>query len=305
VATAYACGRPGNRCFRSAWSAPTVSDMNDSRVWLITGSSTGFGRSIAEAALRAGDRVVATARRPETLSDLVANAHGRAVALPLDVTDQAQIDEAIAGVRAQFGRVDVLVNNAGYGSVGAVEELVDSEFRPLMETMFFGALALTRAVLPAMRAQGGGAIVQMSSMGGQVAPPGFGAYCAAKFALEAISESLSAEVAPFGIRVLIVEPGAFRTSFGAGAMHRSHDIGVYGETVGPTRDAVDAMDGNQPGDPAKAAAAVLTALDSESAPLRLALGTDAVDAIGAALDRRRSDLRDWAAVSRDTALDVT
>jgi NAD(P)-dependent dehydrogenase (short-subunit alcohol dehydrogenase family) len=282
-----------------------VSDMNNSRVWLITGSSTGFGRSIAEAALRAGDRVVATARRPETLTDLVANAHGRAVALPLDVTDQAQIDEAIAGARAQFGRVDVLVNNAGYGSVGAVEELVDSEFRALMETMFFGALALTRAALPVMRAQGGGAIVQMSSMGGQVAPPGFGAYCAAKFALEAISESLSAEVAPFGIRVLIVEPGAFRTSFGASAMHRSRDIGVYGETVGRTRDAVDAMDGNQPGDPAKAAAAVLTALDSDSAPLRLALGADAVDAIGAALDRRRSDLHDWAAVSRDTALDVS
>jgi NAD(P)-dependent dehydrogenase (short-subunit alcohol dehydrogenase family) len=282
-----------------------VSDMNNSRVWLITGSSTGFGRSIAEAALRAGDRVVATARRPETLTDLVASAHGRAVALPLDVTDQAQIDEAIAGARAQFGRVDVLVNNAGYGSVGAVEELVDSEFRALVETMFFGALALTRAALPVMRAQGGGAIVQMSSMGGQVAPPGFGAYCAAKFALEAISESLSAEVAPFGIRVLIVEPGAFRTSFGAGAMHRSCDSGVYGETVGPTRDAVDAMDGNQPGDPAKAAAAVLAALDSDSAPLRLALGADAVDAIGAALDRRRSDLHDWAAVSRDTALDVS
>jgi NAD(P)-dependent dehydrogenase (short-subunit alcohol dehydrogenase family) len=276
--------------------------MNESRVWLITGSSTGFGRSIAEAALRAGDRVVATARRPEALTDLVENARGRAIGLPLDVTDQAQIDEAIAGARAQFGRVDVLVNNAGYGSVGAVEELVDSEFRTLMETMFFGALALTRAVLPVMRAQGGGVIVQMSSMGGQVAPPGFGAYCAAKFALEAISESLSAEVAPFGIRVLIVEPGAFRTSFGAGAMHRSSDIGVYGETVGPTRDAVDAMDGNQPGDPAKAAAVVLTALDSDSAPLRLALGADAVDAIGAALDRRRSDLRGWAAVSSDTAL---
>jgi NAD(P)-dependent dehydrogenase (short-subunit alcohol dehydrogenase family) len=140
----------------------------------------------------------------------------------------------------------------------------------------------------------------MSSMGGQLAPPGFGAYCAAKFALEAISESLSAEVAPLGIRVLIVEPGAFRTSFGGGAMHRSRDIGVYEETVGPTRAAVDAMDGNQPGDPVKAAAAILAALDVENAPLRLALGDDAVEAIGDALDRRRSDLDAWETVSRDT-----
>jgi NAD(P)-dependent dehydrogenase (short-subunit alcohol dehydrogenase family) len=233
---------------------------------------------------------------------LVATAPDRVHAVGLDVTDQSQIDAAIDSAGARFGRVDVLVNNAGYGSVGAVEELVDSELRALMETMFFGAVALTRAVLPLMRAQGGGAIVQMSSMGGQLAPPGFGAYCAAKFALEAISESLSAELAPFGIRVLIVEPGAFRTSFGAGAMHRSHDIGVYADTVGPTRAAVDAMDGTQPGDPAKAAATILAALDSDAAPLRLALGADAVDAISAALDRRRNDLVAWEAISRNTVL---
>jgi NAD(P)-dependent dehydrogenase (short-subunit alcohol dehydrogenase family) len=139
-------------------------------------------------------------------------------------------------------------------------------------------------------------------MGGQVAPPGFGAYCAAKFALEAISESLSAEVAPFGIRVLIVEPGAFRTSFGADAMRRSPDSGVYADTVGLTRAAVDAMDGTQPGDPAKAAAAIQAALASDSAPLRLPLGADAVDAITAALDRRRDDLVAWEAISRDTTL---
>jgi NAD(P)-dependent dehydrogenase (short-subunit alcohol dehydrogenase family) len=196
----------------------------------------------------------------------------------------------------------VLVNNAGYGSVGAVEELDDGELRELMDTMFFGAVAAARAVLPVMRAQRSGAIVQMSSMGGQVAPAGFGAYCAAKFALEAISESLAAEVAPLGIRVLVVEPGAFRTSFGGGAMRRSRDIGVYAETVGPTRAAVDAMDGAQPGDPARAAGAILAALDSDAAPLRLALGDDAVDAIGGALDRRRADLDAWEAVSRGTAL---
>lgn len=276
--------------------------MNDSRVWLISGSSSGFGRSIAEAALRAGDRVVVTARRPETLTDLVAGARERALAVGLDVTDQAQIDAAVAAARSRFGRIDVLVNNAGYGSVGAVEELDHGELRAVMDTMFFGAVALTRAVLPEMRAQGAGAIVQMSSMGGQVAPPGFGAYCAAKFALEAISESLAAEVAPFGIRVLIIEPGAFRTAFGGAAMQRSRDIGVYADTVGPTRAAVDAMDGAQPGDPAKAAAAILAALDSDATPLRLALGDDAVEAISGALSRRRVDLDAWEAVSRDTAL---
>lgn len=174
-----------------------------------------------------------------------------------------------------------------------------------MDTMFFGAVALTQEALPTMRAQGSGAIVQMSSMGGQLSPPGFGAYCAAKFALEAISESLAAEVAPFGIRVLVVEPGAFATAFGGAGMQRSRDSGVYTETVGPMRAAVDAMDGSQPGDPAKAAAAILSTLDADRAPLRFALGGDAVDAIGEALDRRRSDLDGWAAVSRATARDAS
>jgi NAD(P)-dependent dehydrogenase (short-subunit alcohol dehydrogenase family) len=281
-----------------------VRGMNstDSRVWLITGSSSGFGRHLAEAALHAGDRVAATARRPETLDDLVAAAPDRVLALSLDVTDAAQIDSAVAAAESHFGRIDVLVNNAGHGSVGAVEELDDAELRALMDTMFFGAVALTRAVLPGMRKQGGGAIVQMSSMGGQVTMPGFGAYCAGKFALEGISESLAAEVAPFGIRVLIVEPGAFRTSFGGAGMQRSRDSGIYADTVGPTRDAVDAMDGSQPGDPAKAAAAIVLAVGSEAPPLRLALGGDAVEAIGEALDRRRADLDAWEGVSRDTAV---
>jgi len=277
-------------------------NSTDSRVWLITGCSSGFGRHLAEAALQAGDRVAATARRTEKLDELVAAAPDRVLALALDVTDQSQIDAAVSAARSHFGRLDVLVNNAGHGSVGAVEELDDAELRSLMDTMFFGAVGMTRAVLPVLREQGGGAIVQMSSMGGQVTMPGFGAYCAGKFALEGISESLAAEVAPFGIRVLIVEPGAFRTSFGGAGMQRSRDSGLYADTVGPTRAAVDAMDGAQPGDPAKAAAAILTALGAEESPLRLALGADAVEAIGEALDGRRADLDTWAAVSRDTAL---
>jgi NAD(P)-dependent dehydrogenase (short-subunit alcohol dehydrogenase family) len=276
---------------------------NASRVWLITGSSAGFGRSIARAALERGDRVVATARRPETVADLVSEDPDRVLAAPLDVTQLESGREAIAAAIERFGRLDVLVNNAGYGTVGAVEEIDPSDLRTVMETMFFGAVALTQAALPHMRAQRSGAIVQISSMGGQVTAPGFGAYCAAKFALEGLSESLAAEVAPLGIRVLIVEPGSFRTEFGGARMHRSNPIDAYAETVGATRAFIDSMDGTQPGDPDKAARAILTALDADDPPLRLALGDDAVDAIGAALERRRSDLSGWATLSRDTAVE--
>jgi NAD(P)-dependent dehydrogenase (short-subunit alcohol dehydrogenase family) len=270
---------------------------------MITGTSTGFGRTLAEAALAAGDNVVATARRPETLDDLVAAAPDHVLAVGLDVTRPDQIAQAMDAALARFGRLDVLVNNAGFGTVGAVEEIDMEDLRQVMDTMFFGAVALTQAALPQLRAQGSGAIVQMSSMGGQVAPPGFGAYCSAKYALEAMSEALAAEVAPLGIQVLIVEPGAFRTAFGGAGMQRSRTIDAYTSTVGPTRAAVDSMDGTQPGDPVKAAAAVLDALDADDAPLRLALGCDAVDSIAAALDARRTDLVRWERVSRDTALD--
>jgi NAD(P)-dependent dehydrogenase (short-subunit alcohol dehydrogenase family) len=275
----------------------------DPRVWLITGSSSGFGHQLARTALAHGEIVVATARDPEVLAELVAGApDGRALAVGLDVTDADQRTAAIAAAVDRFGRLDVLVNNAGFGSVGAVEEIRFDQFRPLMETMFFAPLALTQAALPVMRAQRSGAIVQISSMGGQVTMPGFGAYCASKFALEAISESLAAEVMPFGIRVLIVEPGAFATGFGGARMQRSPQLGeVYAPTVGPTRAAVDGMDGSQPGDPAKAAAAIIQAIGDDGAPVHLALGDDAVDAIRAAQEDRRADLEAWEEVSRSTA----
>jgi NAD(P)-dependent dehydrogenase (short-subunit alcohol dehydrogenase family) len=275
----------------------------DPHVWLITGSSSGFGHQLARAALEHGETVVATARDPEVLDELVAGApHGRALAVALDVTDPDQRNAAIDAAVDRFGRLDVLVNNAGFGSVGAVEEIRFDQFRPLMETMLFAPLALTQTALPVMRAQGSGVIVQISSMGGQVTMPGFGAYCASKFALEAISESLAAEVAPFGIRVLIVEPGAFATGFGGNRMQRSPQLGeVYTQTVGPTRAAVDGMDGSQPGDPAKAAAAIIRAVGDGDAPLHLALGGDAVDAIRAAQEGRRADLEAWEEVSRSTA----
>lgn len=271
------------------------------RTWFITGSSAGFGHALASAALAAGDNVVATARRPEMLESLVSQAPMRAVAVALDVTDQHQIDVAVAAATERFGGIDVLVNNAGLASVGAVEELDDKALRQLMDVMFFSTVALVQAVLPGMRQRRSGSIVQMSSMGGQVSMPGFGAYCAAKFALEGLSDALAAEVAPHGIDVLIVEPGAFATSFGAARSQVSPDSGHYDETVGPQRAAVEGMDGNQPGDPDKAAAAILHALDEPSPPRRLALGADAVEYIAAALDARRAELDEWAPLSRSTS----
>ncbi len=275
------------------------------RTWLVTGTSSGFGRAIAYAALDGGDQVVATARRPDTLDDLVAYAPDRVLALALDVTRRDQIDAAVATAVERFGSIDVLVNNAGYGSVGAIEEVDESDLRALMETMFYGPFALSQAVLPHMRAQGSGAIVQISSMGGQLAPPGFGAYCSAKFALEAASESLASEVAPFGIRVLIVEPGSFRTEFAGARLHRSRRIDGYEQTVGPNRAFMDDANGTQPGDPRRAAAAIISVLDAPDPPLRLALGDDAVDAIRAKHQRLRADLDAWEPVSRDTVVAPT
>jgi NAD(P)-dependent dehydrogenase (short-subunit alcohol dehydrogenase family) len=273
------------------------------RVWLITGCSAGFGRELAVAALAAGDRVMATARKPDLLADLAETGGDRVRAAALDVTDEAQVADVVARTVAEFGRVDVVVNNAGHGSVGAVEELELADLRSLMDTMFFGAVAVTKAALPLLRAQGSGTIVQMSSMGGQVTMPGFGAYCAAKYALEGLSEALAAEVRPLGIRVLIVEPGAFRTQFGGHRMHRSRALDAYAGTTGATRAAVDSMDGTQPGDPRKAARAILHVVDHPEPPLRLALGNDAVDAIAAHHDRLRADLAGWEKLSRSTDLD--
>jgi NAD(P)-dependent dehydrogenase (short-subunit alcohol dehydrogenase family) len=267
------------------------------KTWLITGCSSGFGRDIAATALERGDNVVATGRRPETLTDL-----DGALTLALDVTDPAQIEAAVAATRERFGGIDVLVNNAGIGSVGAVEMIEPEHLRQVMETMFFGAVALTQAVVPHMREQRFGAIVQISSMGGQVVFPGYGAYCAAKFALEAMSEALAAEVGPLGIKVVIVEPGAFRTGLLGGTMHRSPEIDAYADTANATRAGAEAMDGTQAGDPRKAAQAIADAVDAPDAPLHLALGEDAIEAIRAAQDARRADLDAWAHISRATAL---
>lgn len=274
------------------------------RVWLITGATSGFGRAIAEAALAAGDTVVAAARRPDAVADLVESHPDRVTALELDVTDPDRIAAAVGEVLDRHGRVDVLVNNAGRGAIGAAEETTDDELRGLMDLHFFGPAALTRAVLPQMRERGSGAIVQMSSMGGRFSFPRVGAYSATKFALEGWSEALAKEVDRFGIRVLIVEPGAFRTSFnGPGALLVSDPISAYDEQIGPLRTDMPEGDGKQPGDPAKAAAAIVQAIDAPEPPLRLALGNDAVDGISDVLDQAKAELSAWERVGRATEFD--
>ena len=275
------------------------------RVWLITGGSSGFGRALAEAALARGDRVAVTARRTQGLEGLVRRAPERAHAVALDLTDPEGIRRAADEVLGRFGRVDVLVNNAGHGQVGAVEETTEEELREIFDVHVFGPAALVRAVLPSMRRQGSGAIVQISSFGGQVAYPGFGAYCATKFALEGFSEALAPEVAPFGIKVLIVEPGAFRTGFSGGALVQSKEMPEYAETVGPTREMITGINGTQPGDPAMAARAILTALGAEDTPLRLPLGADAVEGIRGKLDSVRAELDRWEDAALSTAFEQT
>jgi len=281
----------------------TDNTENTTRVWLITGASSGFGRAIAEAALAAGDTVVATARGLKSLDDLVAAHPNRAAALALDVTDGARVKEVVAEMILWHGRVDVLVNNAGRGHVGAVEETTDQELRDLMELHFFGPANLTREVLPHMRRQRSGAIVQMSSMGGRLSFPAVGAYSATKFALEGLSEALAQEVEPFGIKVLIVEPGGFRTGLAGSRQSVSAALPEYDDIVGGFRRDFPASDGKQPGDPAKAAAAIVGALTAERTPLRLLLGNDALDLALERLAAERQEVLAWEPVGRATDFD--
>jgi len=271
------------------------------KVWFITGTSSGFGRAIAEEALARGERVVATARDPHSLSELVARAPERVLALALDVTDAANIQSAVSAAVAHFGAIDVLVNNAGFSIVGAVEETSDRELRAVFEPMFFGVVALTNAVLPLMRERRGGSIVQVTSVGGLITAPGFGPYCAAKHAVEAVSEALAAEVAGLGIRVLIVEPGAFRTRLFGSAFRSMPAMDAYAASVGPTREYAAQSAGVQAGDPQKAARAIIDAVDAGCPTLRLPLGADAVQSIRDKLAKVSADVDRTEAVARATA----
>jgi NAD(P)-dependent dehydrogenase (short-subunit alcohol dehydrogenase family) len=274
---------------------------NESKVWFITGASSGFGRALAEEALARGERVVAAARAVAALDDLAARDRDRVHVVRLDVTSGDDIRAAVAAALARWGRIDVLVNNAGYGVVGAVEETSDAELRGALDAMFFGAVALTREVLPHMRARASGTIVAVTSMGGITTAPGFGAYCAAKHALEGLSEALAAEVAPLGIRVLIVEPGAFRTRLFGGGFRAMPALPAYAATVGPTRAYTERVHDAQDGDPAKAARAIADAVDAGAPALRLPLGADAVDGIRSKLAAIAADVDRGEAVARATA----
>ena len=285
-------------------STPVSLSSQTRQTWFITGAASGFGHAFAEHALAQGHNVVATARDAGRLADLVALAPDRVLATPLDVDVAGAAEAAVEAAVARFGRIVVLVNNAGYGVVGALEETSDADLRALMNTNFFGAMAVTRAALPVLRAQKSGAIVNISSLGGQLSFAGFSAYSASKFALEGASEALAQEVAPFGIKVLIVEPGQFRTQLAGSGMRHMPVIEAYQPVVGATREFAHSMHNTQAGDPRKAAVAIAKALEAEHTPLRLQLGGDSVDAVRAHAQALLKEMEAWEAVSRSTDFDA-
>jgi len=272
--------------------------------WFITGASSGFGMAFARYALDRAYNVVATARSVGKLEALAASAPDRVLVHTLDVTVRSEAEQAIAAAIARFGRIDVVINNAGYGIIGAIEETPDAELRALMETNFFGAVSVTKAALPLLRRRRAGAIVNISSFGGQTSFAGGGAYSASKFALEGMSEALAQEMAPFGIKVLIVEPGAFRTGFAADALKYMPAMAAYETVIGGTSDFAHSMHGNQAGDPYKAARAIDLALNAETTPLRLQLGADSVAAVRSHAEQMLKDLAAWEKVGLDTQIDA-
>ncbi|AQZ70088.1 short-chain dehydrogenase/reductase [[Actinomadura] parvosata subsp. kistnae] len=271
------------------------------KTWLITGASRGLGRRLAEAVLDAGNHVVATARDPKQLDDLVARHGDRVRAVALDVTDAAAAVRAVEAATGAFGRLDVVVNNAGYGNSAAIEEMPEDDFRAQIETNLFGVVNVTRAALPVLRAQRSGVFVQVSSIGGRVGgTPGMGAYQTAKFGVEGFSEVLANEVAPFGVKVIIVEPGAFRTDWQGSSMEM-HPVGPdYEQTVGAIHRFRRESDGTQPGDPARAARVIIDVVRDANPPRRLLLGSDAVAAAQKAGELRAAETEKWADVSRST-----
>lgn len=276
-------------------------NMSNSRVWLITGSSTGFGRILAETVLNEGDRVIATARKPGQLAELVEQYSESVKAIALDVTQPEQIQTALDQAMATFGRIDVLVNNAGYGLIGAFEEVSETQIRRNFETNLFGAINMMRAILPIMRQQGGGHIVNMSAIAGFTNELGFSIYGGTKFALEGISEALRGEVMPFGIKVTIVEPGPFRTDFIGRSLDRvANPMPEYEPTVGQFLNFLSTIEGKQPGDPQKAAHAIIYLVQSEQPPLRLVLGKYAYAKFHEKIESLTQELETWAEVGKNT-----
>jgi NAD(P)-dependent dehydrogenase (short-subunit alcohol dehydrogenase family) len=272
------------------------------KIYLITGASSGFGAELAKAALKRGDKVVLAARRTGAMEAIIEGYAENALVVALDATDEVQRKAAITAALKRFGRIDVLANIAGRGSLGAAEEFTLAQLRDQMEVNFFAAVGMTRAVLPTMRHQGGGHVLNLTSIGGLAAFAGFGPYCASKFALEGWSEALSQEVAPFGIKVTIVEPGAFRTEFaGSKNMRPESSIDAYRKIIEPIETYLYGADGKQPGDPRKAADAMIQVVESSNPPLRLILGSDAFAAWENKLACFQKDLEGWQTIGEATA----
>lgn len=278
--------------------------INYSKIWLITGVSGGLGRALAHEVALQGDIVFGTLRKASQVEEFNQLVHGKTFGLELDVNHHLRIDQMITHILDQFGKIDVLVNNAGYGLFGAIEEISMEEARQQMETNFFGALAMTQAVLPVMRRERAGHIVQISSMAGIRSSPGMGLYNASKFALEGFSEALALETAPLNIKVTLVEPGPFRTHWaGASSVRSKKIIDTYNDTSGQLIKYINGYTGTQPGDPAKAAKAIIKAVNSENPPLRLALGKTALEAIRKKISQLEKNYDEWEQVSMDTSFD--
>lgn len=274
------------------------------KVYFITGASSGFGAALAEAVLARGDRAVVAARRKAALEDMVAPFPDTGLAVELDVTDTAARRRAVEVALDKFGRVDVLANIAGRGSLGAAEEFSPEQLRDQLELNFFAAAEMTRDLLPTLRSQSSGHILNLTSIGGLVAVGGFGPYCASKFALEGWSEALRDELAPLGIRVTIVEPGAFRTEFaGDKNMRPAARIDAYRPVVQPIETYLYGSAGKQPGDPAKAAEAMIRVVESDNPPLRLILGSDALGLWDKKLAEVQAEIAAWRTVGEATAYD--
>jgi NAD(P)-dependent dehydrogenase (short-subunit alcohol dehydrogenase family) len=269
--------------------------------WLITGVSSGFGRALAEAVLAKGDTVAGTVRNEVAKGEFEMLADGRAIGIMLDVTDQASVVRGVRQAEEKTGGIDIVVNNAGYGLEGAVEEVTLDQVRQQFEVNVFGAVAVVQAVLPFLRKRRAGHIINITSMGGLTAFPGVGIYCGSKFALEGISESLSKEVKPLGIKVTIVEPGSFRTDWAGRSMaHAETPIADYETTAGAFRKSLAERNGRQAGDPKKAAAAIMAVVESDDPPLRLLLGPDAMRFVGEKLGAQQAEILKWAPVSANT-----
>ncbi|MET7991827.1 oxidoreductase [Amycolatopsis sp. NPDC005232] len=278
-----------------------MTNETPGRVWLISGCSSGFGRELVRAALAAGDRVMATARRPETLADLAEAGGDRVSTAAMDVTDPASVRAAVDATLAVFGRIDVLVNNAGVSVIGAVEETPVEYLRSMFDVNYFGAVQLTQAVLPVMREQGNGTIVVMSSIGGLITFPGLSGYNATKHALKSLGEALSLELTPLGIRVMVVEPGMFRTQFST-SLQWTPENPAYHATSGELRQMVKNVVGQEPNDPVKGAAAIVKVLESENPPLHFLLGEDAIDGLHQHNEALLADVATWESLSRTTTI---